>query len=94
MYNYETLIEKILEETDMGIALIPHVIWGGSDDRVPLMQLYKRYQKSGRVLLIEDKNCSKLKYIISQCRFFIRQEHILLLLRILLVCQRWLLGIQ
>lgn len=29
----------------MGIALIPHVIWGGSDDRVPLMQLYKRYQK-------------------------------------------------
>ena len=71
LYNYETLIEKILEETDMGIALIPHVIWGGSDDRVPLMQLYKRYQKSGRVLLIEDKNCSKLKYIISQCRFFI-----------------------
>ena len=28
------------------IALIPHVIWDDSDDRIPLMQLYERYKKS------------------------------------------------
>ena len=58
-------------ETDMAIALIPHVIWDDSDDRIPLMQLYERYKKSGRVLVIEDQNCSKLKYAISKCRFFV-----------------------
>ena len=71
MKNYEILIEHILKETDMAIALIPHVIWDDSDDRIPLMQLYERYKKSGRVLVIEDQNCSKLKYAISKCRFFV-----------------------
>ncbi len=71
LHNYELLIETILEETDMGVALIPHVIWDDSDDLVPLIQLYERYKESGRVLLIEDQSCSKLKYVISQCRFFI-----------------------
>lgn len=45
MKNYEILIEHILKETDMAIALIPHVIWDDSDDRIPLMQLYERYKK-------------------------------------------------
>ncbi len=65
------MIEHILKETDMAIALIPHVIWDDSDDRIPLMQLYERYKKSGRVLVIEDQNCSKLKYAISKCRFLL-----------------------
>lgn len=71
MYNYERLIETVLEETDMGVALIPHVIWDDNDDRVPLRQLYEHFKETGRVLLIEDHSCSKLKYVISQCRFFI-----------------------
>ena len=83
MKNYEILIEHILKETDMAIALIPHVIWDDSDDRIPLMQLYERYKKSGRVLVIEDQNCSKLKYAISKCRFLLGQERIPLLRHIL-----------
>lgn len=71
LHNYELLIETILERTDMGVALIPHVIWDDSDDRIPLLQLYERYKESGRVLLIENQSCSSLKYVISQCRFFI-----------------------
>ena len=71
LLNYELLIETILDSTDMGVVLIPHVVWNDSDDRVPLMQLYEHYKESGRVLLIEDQNCSNLKYVISQCRFFI-----------------------
>lgn len=69
--NYEKLIEYILNKTDMGIALIPHVIWSGMDDREPLRSLYKKYKDSKRVVMVEDCNCMKLKGIISQCRFFV-----------------------
>lgn len=69
--NYEVLIEEILNTTDMMIALIPHVVWNSGDDRLVLSQLYERFKDSGRVVLIEDQSCSKLKYIISQCRFFV-----------------------
>lgn len=71
IHNYELLIETILKRTDMGVALIPHVIWDDSDDRIPLIQLYERYKESGRILLIENQACSSLKYVISQCRFFV-----------------------
>lgn len=71
LLNYEILIETILDSTDMGVALIPHVVWNDTDDRIPLMQLYEHFKESGRVILIEDQNCSNLKYLISQCRFFI-----------------------
>lgn len=71
IHNYELLIETILKRTDMGVALIPHVIWDDSDDRIPLVQLYERYKESGRILLIENQGCSSLKYVISQCRFFV-----------------------
>ena len=71
IHNYELLIETILKRTDMGVALIPHVIWDDSDDRIPLVQLYERYKESGRILLIENQGCSSLKYVISQCGFFV-----------------------
>ncbi|MGN1194930.1 MAG: polysaccharide pyruvyl transferase family protein [Acutalibacteraceae bacterium] len=69
--NYELLIEEILRITDMTVALIPHVVWPDGDDRKVLSQLYERFKDSGRVVLIEDQSCSKLKHIISQCRFFV-----------------------
>lgn len=69
--NYEALLSEILKTTDMGVALIPHVVWQDGDDRTVLCQLYERFKDSGRVVLIEDQSCSKLKYIISQCRFFV-----------------------
>lgn len=69
--NYEKLIEFIIENTDMSIALIPHVVWDRNDDRRPLRQLYDKYTDTARVVLIEDTDCRQLKYIISKCRFFI-----------------------
>ncbi len=71
MKNYEKLIEYILKDTDMGIALIPHVIWDRSDDRKPLQILYDKYKESGRMLMISDRSCGELKKIISKCRFFV-----------------------
>ncbi len=69
--NYIKLIDYILRETDMGIALIPHVVWPNCDDREPLRKLFDIYNKSPRVIMVEDCNAIDLKGIISHCRFMI-----------------------
>ena len=69
--NYKNLIEYIIDHTDMQVALIPHVVWDHGDDRVPLGRLYDVFAHTGRVVMVEDRNCRELKYIISRCRFFI-----------------------
>ncbi len=71
-YNaYERLIEYIIDQTDMQIALIPHVVWVDNDDRIPLTQLYNKYISTGRVVILDDYNCMEIKGFISRCRFFI-----------------------
>lgn len=69
--NYEQLIEYILQQTDMSICLIPHVIWDENDDRVPIAGLYDRYSASGRICRLDDHNCEELKGYISRCRYFV-----------------------
>ena len=71
MENYRHLIRHILETTGMGVVLIPHVVWKSNDDRTVLRALYKEFQNTGRVVLIEDSDCEALKGYISRCRFFI-----------------------
>lgn len=71
MQNYECLIERILEETNYDLAFIPHVVKKDSNDREILKDLYTRYQKTGRVYLVEDQSCTQLKEIISKCHIFI-----------------------
>lgn len=69
--NYIQLIDYIIKETDMNIALIPHVIKLESDDRKPLKELYDLFKHTQRVCLIDDHNCMELKGFISRCRFFV-----------------------
>lgn len=71
MANYQKLIDYILSDTTMGVALIPHVVWNFTDDRIPLRELYQKYKDSGRVVMVEDRTCTELKGIISHCKFFI-----------------------
>ena len=71
MENYRTLIQYILDQTDMSVALIPHVVWEDNDDRVPLQVLYDTFKSSGRILMIEDHTCEELKGYIARCRFFV-----------------------
>lgn len=71
MKSYQSLIEFIIDHTDMQIALIPHVVWKNNDDRIPLHELYERYVGTGRVLEIGDGTCEELKGYISRCRLFI-----------------------
>lgn len=68
---YRALIGRILDTTDCSIALIPHVVLPGNDDREVLRAFYREYRHTGRVLLIEDHNCMELKGYIARCRFFI-----------------------
>lgn len=69
--NYENMIEYIICNTDMNICLIPHVVWKNNDDREPNKYLFEKYKDTGRVAMVNDGNCRQLKYIISQCRFFV-----------------------
>lgn len=69
--NYQKLIEYILSTTNYKIALIPHVVVEGNDDRVILQQLYSQFISINRIMMIEDANCMQIKDCIARCRFFI-----------------------
>lgn len=69
--NYLNLIRYILDDTDYGVALIPHVVWQSNDDRVVLKKLYDEVNCKEQVTLIDDHTAPELKYIISQCECFV-----------------------
>lgn len=71
-----SLIDYILNETEMNVVLVPHVRLPYTDDMEVLKPIYEHYEKSGksdRVLVLDDLKlgCKQLKGYISQCRFFI-----------------------
>ena len=69
--NYKALISHILDTTGMKIALIPHVIWQGNDDREALAELKSFFPDSDRIITVPDMGCREIKGIISKCRFFV-----------------------
>ena len=71
LQNYVNLLKYIVAETDMQVALIPHVVWSHNDDRKPLIQLYDMFKDTGRVVMIEDHNAMELKGYIARCRFMV-----------------------
>lgn len=71
MDNFRELIRYILKETDCSIALLPHVVQQGNDDRTVLSQLCSEFMDSKRMVMIADCDCRKLKGYIARCRFLI-----------------------
>lgn len=69
--NYENMIHHIIDNTDMNVCLIPHVVWGYNDDREPCRMLADKFRNSGRVCMAGDHNATELKGYIARCRFFI-----------------------
>lgn len=72
--NVYCLIDYVLEHTDMSVCLVPHVynLSQNTQDIKVLRKIAERYQDSRRVCIVEEElNSCQLKYIISQCRFFI-----------------------
>ncbi len=68
---YIRLINHILENTTMSVALIPHVIWDHNDDRIPLEKLYENFKGNDRIVMIPGYGAEKIKDVIAQCRFII-----------------------
>ncbi|WP_026694381.1 polysaccharide pyruvyl transferase family protein [Peribacillus kribbensis] len=67
-----SLIEHILETTDMTIALTPHVLQSGNNDYEVLKDFYEKYSNTGRVILLPNNlNAIQYKGYISRMRFFI-----------------------
>lgn len=71
LQSYVNLITHILSNTDMHVALIPHVVWKQNDDRQPLNALYSQFKNDSRVVLIGDHNAMELKGYIARCRFMV-----------------------
>lgn len=65
------LVQHVISQTDLQVLLVPHVVLG-SDDRIPLGQIYDCFRHTGRVLQLDSAlNSPQTKYVISQCRLFI-----------------------
>jgi len=70
--NFVELMKYIINNTNMNIALVPHVVYENTNDLEPLTKLYKQFRNTNRVCLINKPyNACQLKGIISQCRFMI-----------------------
>jgi colanic acid/amylovoran biosynthesis protein len=66
------LIKHILETTEFGVALIPHVTISGNNDWETLSGIKDVYGNNPRVILVgQNYNSPQMKHIISQCRLFI-----------------------
>ena len=72
---FSNLIRHILKNTEFSVALIPHVVCKGSDDRISLTALFNQFKDSGRIVMIEDGSCMELKSHISRCRIFHLYSH-------------------
>ncbi|MEW6063998.1 hypothetical protein P378_16715 [Desulforamulus profundi] len=68
--NIENLIQSIIKNTDMNVALIPHVTMPADNDFKLLQDIYNPTADKERICLISEKfSAAEYKYIISKCRF-------------------------
>lgn len=67
---YYQMIEYIIDETDLDIVFVPHVMQG--KDLKVLKLLFDKYKDTNRVVLVDNESlkANELKYIISKCKFF------------------------
>ncbi len=66
------LVRHILDHTDMGVVLVPHVTKRESDDQIPLRKIWEAFAATGRVFALSgDLNAPQIKGYISRCRFFV-----------------------
>ncbi len=69
--NLVELVNYIIDNTEYQIALIPHVVFKGNDDREALRVIRDKCKMPDRTVMISDQNCMALKGIISKCSLFI-----------------------
>lgn len=71
--NIISLIQYILNQTNMSVCLIPHVynIKNNTNDYQILSRIYQEVDDDRVSIIDKEYDCEQLKYIISQCRFFV-----------------------
>lgn len=69
--SFQALVQYIIDNTDYQIALIPHVVSDGNDDRRILRKIYEDATDKARVCMVDDQDCRSLKGVISQCCLFV-----------------------
>jgi polysaccharide pyruvyl transferase WcaK-like protein len=70
LQNITNLIDFIIAETDMHVALIPHVLMPTDNDYELLDGIHRAIENKKRICLVPaDYTAAQYKYIISQCRF-------------------------
>ena len=69
--NYHELVQYIIDKTDYQVALIPHVVQEGNDDRTTLQELYDSFSDKSRLVMVSDADCTVIKGYISRCKMFI-----------------------
>ncbi len=66
------LVQHILDTTDFAVCFIPHVIIPGNNDYQILEEFYKKFQHTGRVILLPDNlDATEYKGYIAKTKFFI-----------------------
>lgn len=68
---YRQLILYIIHNTELNIALVPHVVCKENNDFEVLHRLYNSIDNKERLVLLNDCNCMEMKGFISRCRLFI-----------------------
>ena len=71
MSNIKTLICDILDNTDLGVVLIPHVVRPNGDDRPVLSAIRAMFPGETRIITAADQSAGRLKRVIGACRFFV-----------------------
>lgn len=72
--NYVRLVRYIVDDTDLGIVLIPHVCKPGNDDRDSMKRLCAEFSNETRIQMVNREgtmDCRQLKHIISKCKFMV-----------------------
>lgn len=69
--NYFRLIDHIVDNTGMGVILLPHVM--KNQDLSALRAIYERYTNTTNVTLLDNERLSapQLKYIISKLKYLV-----------------------
>lgn len=70
-----TVLNYILNHTDMNVALIPHVYSQNQGDALWAKEIAQQLNHRERVFLFErEYTCEELKYIISKCRMLVAER--------------------
>jgi len=65
------LVNHIIDTTDYQVALIPHVVIKGNDDRTVLEEIKDGCEEPDRIVFIQDTDCRRLKGYIARCSIFV-----------------------